>query len=293
MKRLRRFIALLSFALLLSALPFASLAKVVELPIDFSPGKPFEGKYEPSKKDYHDPSITVTRTSEKSAKYKCTYYRVIVKIANPTQIRTLSAGGFDSKRQATVEVMSKRVNAVAAVDGDFYSKHPGSFVLRQGKVYRDSVNDNSDVLLIDENGDFHIILAEENPGKMDLKQVNGKKVINGFEFGPALVKDGKRVLDISKSPNHSDPKQRAQRIAIAQIGELEYMIVGVAHFGATLEEFCSLVQELAPVQNAYMLDGGNSAQIVFMGRKINNTHVKNVRPVSDCIYFASAYEPDK
>ena len=56
----------------------------------------------------------------------------------------------------------------------------------------------------------------------------------------------------------------------------------------------NLAMELAPVKNVYVLDGGESTQFVFLGTKLNNIKEgsQNVRPVTDIIYFASAYFTD-
>ena len=46
-------------------------------------------------------------------------------------------------------------------------------------------------------------------------------------------------------------------------------------------------------QVAYTLDGGNSAQLVFMGTKINNVKKGGeLRRITDIIYFASAWFPE-
>ena len=48
------------------------------------------------------------------------------------------------------------------------------------------------------------------------------------------------------------------------------------------------------VQQAYNLDGGISTQLLFLGRRINNTSRKEEdnRKLVDIVYFASAYKPD-
>ncbi len=286
-------------AALLLASPLGAMGEVVDLPIDFSPGMPVNAQFDWGMMEYEDPSIRVERFSEpirvtdQEGAFSCNYYVVRVKIASPAQLRTDSVDGFNSRMKDTVENMTLWTNAVLAVNGDYFSEHPGSFVLRQGTAYRKTVNENKDILLIDEDGDFHVILAEENPGAMDLTQFGGKRIINGFEFGPCIVRDGERMDDgatYAKSPNNSKPWEPAQRICIGQTGPLEYIVVACA-FGMPLEQFADLVMAQGDVQNAYMLDGGNSVQVVFLGRKINNTAVEG-RAVPDCIYFASAWQPD-
>ena len=93
-----------------------------------------------------------------------------------------------------------------------------------------------------------------------------------------------------KSPKNSHPEEAQQRLCICQTGELEYMIVACSQ-GMLIEQFADLVMSFGDVQTAYMLDGGASTQVVFLGKKINNTTAAG-RNVSDIIYFASAYLPE-
>ena len=152
-----------------------------------------------------------------------------------------------------------------------------------------------DLLLIDEDGDFHILLAEEHPENMDKTQINGKKVVNALCFGPALIKDGKRNTNLDSAPVHCDPNEYKERMTICQIGPLEYMVVACAHRGLTLSEMTDMILFLEPnVQQAYNLDGGISTQLLFLGRRINNTSISpdDIRKLADIVYFASAYQPD-
>lgn len=286
---------LTALLIVLCLVPACAAAEILELPIDNSGGMPLQSKFENGMMVYEDPSIRVERDWKKSDAYGCTYYVAYVKIANATQLRTTSSNGFNSNMRSPVAVMAKRVNAVLAFNGDYYAARSGVYVLRQGVVYRDQVEAGQDLLLIDEDGDFHIILDEEHPEDMDKTTVDGKRVVNGFAFGPALVKNGQKVyLDEDSCPNNTKPWERAQRIAIAQLGPLEYMVVACAKYGLAMDPFCDLIIELGGgrVQAAYNLDGGGSTQLIFMNKKVNNTDATNVRPVPDIIYFASAYAPD-
>lgn len=308
----RRLIALLTLVgLLCSCSGMAEEETVRELPIDFSGGMPLQETYEQGKMTYDDPTIHVERMYAKSEEFSCTYYVVDITIAHASQLRTESAGGgekgFNSRQKVSVPVMAKRVNAVVAMDGDYFGEHPDSFVLRQGVLFREISETWHDLLLIDEDGDFHVILAgnrdvKEGIGntfpsvavtKEQLTTVNGKKVINGFDFGPCIILNGEPVDAHPRSivhPKKSQSWSRNQRICLAQVGPLQYRIVAVAHYGLSVQDFTKLVMSLGPVQTAYMFDGGNSTQITFLNKKINNTASTNLRAVCDIVYFASAYE---
>ncbi len=286
-------------ALLILAGPGRALAEVRKLPMDFSGGTKPQRSYEIGLMEYEDPSIHVTRQSERPILpdgKETRLYVLRVKIADASQLRTMSMAGFDKiGRVGNIEVMSNRVNAVVAIGGDYYCGDARRFVLRQGKVYKESMAAGQDLLLIDEDGDFHIILADEHPEDMDKTQVNGKKVVNALCFGPALIKDGQRNSNYQSAPTHCKPDEFNERMVLCQIGPLEYMVVACAHRGLKLTEMTDMIFMLEPgVQQAYNLDGGVSTQMLFLGRRINNTSIdpNDIRKLVDIVYFASAYEPD-
>ena len=297
MKHTRVLAALVAMLLLFGS--FSAFAEVLKLPMDFSGGTKPQRRYEIGLMEYEDPSIHVLRQSETIPLpdgKETRLYVLRVKIADPSQLRTVSMQGFDKiGRVGRIEVMSNRVNAVVAFNGDYYCGDAKRFVLRQGIVYKETMGPNQDLLLIDEDGDFHTILAEEHPEDMDKTQINGKKVVNALCFGPALIKDGKKNTNLDTAPLYCDPDKKTERLVLCQIGHLEYMVVACAHRGLALPEMTDLIMGLGyDVQQAYNLDGGISTQLLFLGRRINNTSRKEEdnRKLVDIVYFASAYQPD-
>ncbi len=138
MKHTRILAALL--AILLLAVPFSACAEVIKLPMDFSGGTKPVRTYEIGLEEYQDPSILVTRQSERPILpdgEETRLYVLRIKIADPSQLRTVSWQGFDKiGRCCDIEIMSNRVNAVVAIGGDYYCGDAGRFVLRQGVVFR-------------------------------------------------------------------------------------------------------------------------------------------------------------
>lgn len=296
MKKWYRMLAIL--VCLACLLPAAALAEVVKLPIDTSGGMPFSAEFNRDVMVYDDPSIhvDVTRVLNQEAAqqgFECAYYYTHITLADASQLRTASANGFENRNRTKAHVMARRVNAVLAINGDFYGARAESYVLRQGVVYRDSVGPNQDVLLIDEDGDFHVILAKDDPASADKTTWDGKKIINAFTFGPALIVDNQVVLDESSSPSMSAPESRSQRMCIIQTGPLQYMTLCCREVGCTAQEMVDLVRLVADnVEVAYLLDGGESSQLVFIGTLLNKKE-RVAREVTDIIYFASAYVPDE
>ena len=156
--------------------------------------------------------------------------------------------------------------------------------------YLNILDGDRDLLLIDEDGDFHVVFKAD-AGSQD-GTVNGKRVINAFFFGPALVVDGKTVEGVTgRSMSENEGRQR---MCIAQVGPLHYKAICCAgpargNAGMTLKQFASFVAEQG-VQTAYNLDGGDSTMIIFRNEKINDVQNASTRSISDIIYFASAWE---
>ena len=259
------------------------------LPVDFSPGMPL-ARSRFTADSYTDPSISVKITSGDAE--GVLYWIADIEIDHPSQLRTAAAESFDTKGTELGSVLARRMNAVLAVDGDFYCFTTNNNVhvtIRQGITFQNNLLDRpcQDVLLIDEDGNFHGV---EDPRAGDIgTEINGKKIINAFYFGPLLVSNGKTRV---KDPSHMRPEQLSQRAAIAQTGPLKYRVIvtGPNKRGSrafTFDEWRAFVAGMDDIQVAYNLDGGDSAALIFNFEKINDPENKNERPLSDIIYFAS------
>ena len=291
----RLFILLCAFVLICAG-PVQSIAAAettYKLPWDFSGGMPLKTEYFYGNTTYADPTIAVKiqyGVFNRGAETGCEYWVASIKIAHPSQLRTTAANGFQSEMTMKGTAMAKRVNAVLAINGDyFYFTHHG-YILRQGQLFLDDLRGDRDVLLIDEDGDFHIV---RNPFTGQVGQtIDGKRVVQAFFFGPVLVQYGKMVRDMDLRYDMR-AEERRQRMCIAQVGPLEYKCIccgppARGNSGMNLTEFAQLVYSLG-VQTAYNLDGGDSTMLIFNGQKINDPKSPDTRDIADIIYFASAF----
>ena len=120
-------------------------------------------------------------------------------------------------------------------------------------------------------------------------------IVQAFTFGPGLVIDGVKTTEFPLKAN--TPNKETQRIAIAQMGPLSYLVVTTegpenpGSTGLTLPEFAQVLYDLG-AQNAYNLDGGGSSTLYFNGRVLNNptTNGRTIseRAVSDIVYIGRA-----
>lgn len=257
------------------------------LPIDFSEGP----KLNPagfSEDGYLDDSIELRLETreEDGVEYRVAH----INIAHPSQLRTATAGKPGSSKVALISSMAKKYNAVLAFNANYYSNDPAktSFEYRMGEKIRNKPNSKKDLLIIDEKGDFNLFI-KSSPEEIQAFLDAGHEIINAFTFGPALVKDSQvQTID----PNYGyNPQGREPRMAIGQVGELTYVVVLVEgrkknSKGVTQQELAQYMADLGCVQ-AFNLDGGNSATMIFNGKYYQRKTKANERGQSDMIYFAS------
>ena len=295
--------AALAMALAAGAGPGAAEEGILSLPADLSGGAPIRAERSADPEVYEDPTIRAElhMVGHRENEYNVTYFYATVTIGHASQLRTASAdrGGFLLGGTAPARTIAGRVNAVLALDGDFcdnyHLRERKKYCLRQGVVYRDTVTDYLDMLLIDEDGDFHIYPAGPELAGRNKEEIGGKKIINAFQFGPALVIDGEPVadeaiLDRAHSPATSEPDSKAARMCIGQTGPLQYLVL-TNWYGLNLAQLRDLALSIAPCRTLYVLDGGNSAQLVWLKGQVNRNET-NGRDITDIIYFASAYFGD-
>ncbi|MBQ9251034.1 MAG: phosphodiester glycosidase family protein [Clostridia bacterium] len=282
-----------------------------ELPLDFSvPPKASEANF--SEEGYEDASIRVKM--ERREEDGVIWHLAFVQVASASQIRTATALSsslaedyaegdaaklekdlkkvLTSTKTNTVSAIAEMNHAVVAIGGDNFIDRPEktTFEYRMTNKIRAKTNKTKDMLIIDENGDFHLVLAA--PAKEQTAALEAvaaaHQIVNAMTFGPALVIDGAEQ-EISKdygyNPNGNEP-----RAAIGQIGHLSYVLAIAegrgASSGISQQGLAHFMAELG-CQQAFNLDGGNSAEMYFHG-EIYKGQAGKERGLSDIIYFATA-----
>lgn len=237
---------------------------------------------------YEDDSISVR--IESIEEDGTVFHVAWVEVESPTQLRTALAAKFGSSKTNKTTNLAKKHNAVVAMNGDYYSNREKGYIVRQGEVYRKSPFKTLDMLCIDDRGDFHILIKSDAEQLKALLE-SDRKIINALNFGPALVIDGE-VQEMPESYQFNIHRKEP-RSAIGQIGELSYVMVVAdgrtsASDGATCETLANFMFGLG-CQQAFNLDGGGTATLVFNG-EMYNTSKGGERSISDIIYFASAVD---
>ena len=211
-----------------------------------APYKPNPACFLPDQGGYHDDSLDIR--VERVEKYGCKILLVYVNIQDGSQLRTACAGTTDfSQKAAPVPVLAGKNNAVLAINGDFFNYHDAGIVYRNGVKIRMRPVPQRDTLIIDDHGDFTIL----SPTSREAFAAYPGNVIHTFCFGPYLVKDGEVLTSIDHIHGLDVlPEAKDQRLAIAQLAPLSYLIITVdgSHYsdseGMTLLEFAAYCKEL-------------------------------------------------
>ena len=229
--------------------------------------------------------ITITEYTENDTKI----YVADVQIKDSNLLKTaLANNSYGKNITAKTSSIAESVNAILAINGDYYGVQEKGYVLRNGVVYRDTAKANQEDLVIYEDGSFEII--EES--STDIYTLLKKGAYNILSFGPALVTNGK--VSVTSTEEVGKAMASNPRTAIGIIDDLHYVFVvsdgrTSESEGLSLYELATFMKEKLNVKTAYNLDGGGSSTMYFNGNVVNNptTNGNRVseRSVSDIVYI--------
>ena len=231
----------------------------------------------------------VSVTVKTYRQYDTNIYVADVVLESAGSLKTaLADSSYGRNIKEATSVTAQNVNAVLAVNGDFYGARSSGYVIRNGVLYRSSsAGEEQEDLVISAAGDFSII-KEGQTSAQALLDGGAQQVLS---FGPGLIENG--AVTVSESDEVGRSKASNPRTALGQIDSLHYVFVvsdGRTNesTGLSLYQLAEFMQSLG-VQTAYNLDGGGSSTMYYNGSVINNpttdgSTIKE-RSVSDIVYI--------
>ena len=202
----------------------------------------------------------------------------------------LAKGQYGKNVTAATTDIADSVDAILAINGDYYGAQEKGYVIRNGTLYRDvSAGDRED-LVIYKDGSFGII----NESEVTAEDLVSKGAVQTLSFGPALVESGEVSVDAGDEVGRAMASNPRTAIGIKSDGTYIFMVSD----GRTDEsEGFSLLQladmmEYLGAETAYNLDGGGSSTMVFKGSVVNTPTGGGIgngsgseRKVSDIVYI--------
>ena len=217
-----------------------------------------------------------------------------IKTAHGSQIRRYIANNsYGSDVQLYASDMARDVNAVIALNGDFYSFRKLGITVYQRQLYRNA-GKMLDTCFVTAGGDLVFSHRGELESEEEtLRFLADNDVVFSLSFGPILVENGVLVPPSSYT-NYpiGEIENIYSRSGIGQLGELHYLIATLGEQGpyntrAKLGTFAGYLADKGCV-SAYALDGGQTATMIFNGAAFNRVDWGNERTMSDIVYFATA-----
>ena len=215
-----------------------------------------------------------------------TIYVADVEVRDSSYLQTAFANDTYGKNIVDeTSSIASGVNAILAINGDFYGVQRQGFVLKNGKIYRSTSNSNED-LVIYKNGDWEFI----DEANTDLEKLLDNGAYNVLSFGPGLIDNGNILVSVNDEVDKA--MKNNPRTAIGKISDNHYVFVvsdgrTSESTGLTLYELATFMKSLG-CEMAYNLDGGGSSTMYFNGEVINNpTSGRSIkeRSVSDIVYI--------
>ncbi|MBQ7825056.1 MAG: phosphodiester glycosidase family protein [Clostridia bacterium] len=236
--------------------------------------------------------ITIDRWCYAFNRTECRFFVADIVVSDPAQLRTAFAGEkyTASAAEATSEI-AMRHDAALAINGDYYNfKDNYGMIIRNGELYRDKTA-TRDQLLVYADGRMEGVLSKERGDKSGKDRI-AEGVVQSFEFGPLLVRDGQKTELPKKYIINTKDTVREPRTGIGQVDETHYVVIvadgrreGWSDKGMTLQEMQQVFIDYG-CHVGYNLDGGGSATMIMNGERVNKTSGSRERNVSDIIYFA-------
>lgn len=235
---------------------------------------------------YSDENISITLKEYREN--DTTVYVADVQVSDPKYLQTaLAQGVYGRNVTETTSEIASGVNAILAINGDFYGARQAGYVIRNGTLYRKTAIKNRMDLVIYDDGSFGII----NEADITAEELIADGAVQTLSFGPALIQNGS--VSVTESQEVGRAMASNPRTAIGIIDECHYVFVVSdgrtdESEGLSLNELAEFMDSLG-VETAYNLDGGGSSTMYFNGQVVNNPttggNTIKERSVSDIVYI--------
>ena len=201
-----------------------------------------------------------------------------------------ASGSYGKNVTATTSDIADSVNAILAINGDYYGAREKGYVIRNGKIYRNTADADAEDLVIYNDGSFGIISESD----ITAEQLLAKGAVQTLSFGPALIESGNVSVDSDDEVGRAMASNPRTAIGIKSDGTYLFVVSDGRtdeSEGLSLLELAQVMQSLG-AETAYNLDGGGSSTMVFNGSVVNTPTGGGIgngsgseRKVSDIVYI--------
>ena len=143
-----------------------------------------------------------------------------VKVSSSEYLKTAFAqSSYGRNVTEKTSDIAESVNAILAINGDYYGAQESGYVIRNGVIYRETAKSGNEDLVIYGDGSFEIIDEDD----ITAEELLEKGAQNVLAFGPALVEDGS--VSVTEDEEVGKAMASNPRTAIGIIDENHYVFV--------------------------------------------------------------------
>lgn len=236
-------------------------------------------------------SITIETISDKKSKYsnrKLAGYVADIYIKDITSFRhgyakkAFTAGGYKS-----IENLSQLYDAVLALSGDFCDEGKNCLVIWNGELIFRSQKFTRDLCVLYKDGTIEVYA----PNEIDVEAIMEKEPWQSWSFGPILLDKKGRAAKTFNLPDSIAGRNPRAVLGYYEPGHYCFVCIDGRKSdysaGLSIKELAQFMEDLGCTA-AYNLDGGITAQIAFMGERLN--HPKRDRSLRDILYIVDSIE---
>ena len=176
------------------------------------------------------------------------------------------------------DVVAGENDAIVAINGDHCTDNSGP-VIRNGRLYRDETY--ADALVMNYDGSMQTYSADQ----LNMSTIEANGAWQVWTFGPMLLMDGQPMTEFNSTLLRANP-----RTAVGYYEPGHYCFVvadgrqpGYSD-GMSMADLSQLFYDLG-CKVAFNLDGGQSSEMVFMGKVVNRPY-DGGRSTTDILYIA-------
>ena len=237
-------------------------------------------------------TITIEQRTGGTGNRAYTYFVADIVVADARQFRSAFAKNkFGENIIDNTSKIAADVNALLAINGDYYGFRRSGILIRNGVIYRDDGARQG--LALQADGTMSLY-DEKTTSAQELVE---SAVFQTFSFGPGLVEDGQVLpgidsVEIDTNIGNHAIHGKQPRTGLGMIAPNHFLFVVVdgrsaLSRGLTVSEFAQLFTDLGATV-AYNLDGGGSSTMYFNGALVNNPLGKaRERGTSDIVYVGT------
>jgi len=229
-----------------------------------------------------DLRVEINRHQAVHEKRKLVWFIADIRFQGYEAFRAFLADPGNYRIQARPSDIALRNKVVYAQNGDlftwrYYNKKTVGLIIRSGKpLHKTTYNKPlGAVPPLDELALYPDGTVEMNhPGRVSPEEYLQKGAMDVLAFGPILFRDGVKDSRLSKHFAHREPRSA---LGVVEPGHFIGILVegrNERSVGASLNFVADRLMELGCVE-AFTLDGGQTASMIFMGKEVMDPGIYN------------------